>query len=46
MADLISTDILGAAAAEAVGTRAEALHLLESAIRLAAPGGYLRRCRR
>jgi LuxR family maltose regulon positive regulatory protein len=43
VAELISTDILGATAAEALGSRAEALHVLESAIRLAAPGGYVRR---
>jgi LuxR family maltose regulon positive regulatory protein len=43
VAELISTDILGATAAEAVGARAEALRVLESAIRLAAPDGYLRR---
>ncbi len=43
VADLISTEVLGATAAEAVGARAEALRGLESAIRLAAPGGYLRR---
>jgi LuxR family maltose regulon positive regulatory protein len=43
VADLISTEILGAAMAEAVGSRAEALRRLEAAVRLAAPGGYVRR---
>jgi LuxR family maltose regulon positive regulatory protein len=43
VADLVSTEMLAAAAAEAVGSRAEALRMLESAIRLAAPGGYIRR---
>jgi LuxR family transcriptional regulator, maltose regulon positive regulatory protein len=43
VADLISDDVLSAAAAEAVGSRAEALRALEAAVRLAAPGRYVRR---
>jgi LuxR family maltose regulon positive regulatory protein len=43
VADLISSEILAAAAAEAAGSRDEALRHLEGAIRLAAPGGYVRR---
>ena len=43
IADLISIGILEAAAAQATGRRADALQALESAVRLAAPGGYVRR---
>ena len=43
MADLISIRVLEAAVAEATGRRAEARRALEEAIRLAAPGGYVRR---
>ena len=43
VADLISIRILMAAAADAGGSRSEALRALESAVRLAAPGGYVRR---
>ncbi len=43
VAELVSDGILGAAAAEAVGSRAEALRMLGAAIRRAAPGGYVRR---
>ena len=41
--ELISTEILASAAAEALGAREEALGHLEGAIRLAAPGGFVRR---
>ena len=43
VADLISIGVLQAAAAEAIGRREEARRALEEAIRLAAPGGYVRR---
>ena len=43
VADLISIRVLEAAASEASGRRAEARQTLEAAIRLAAPGGYVRR---
>jgi LuxR family transcriptional regulator, maltose regulon positive regulatory protein len=43
VAELISIGVLEAAAAEATGRRAEALRALEQSIRLAAPGGYIRR---
>ena len=43
VADLISIRVLEAAVAEATGRRAEARRTLEVAIRLAAPGGYVRR---
>jgi len=43
VADLITADILGAAAADSGGSRSEALTALGSAVRLAAPGGYVRR---
>ena len=43
VADLISICVLEAAVAEVTGRRAEARRTLEAAIRLAAPGGYVRR---
>ncbi len=43
VADLISIGVLEAAAAEAIGRRAEARRALDATIRLAAPGGYVRR---
>jgi LuxR family maltose regulon positive regulatory protein len=43
VAELISIGVLEAAVAEATGRRAEALQALEAAVRLAAPGGYIRR---
>ena len=43
VADLITADILRAAAADSGGSRSETLPALESAVRLAAPGGYVRR---
>ncbi|NLT54549.1 MAG: hypothetical protein GXX79_08265 [Actinomycetales bacterium] len=41
--DLVSARVLRAAAAEVTGARAEALAALGEAVRLAAPGGYVRR---
>ena len=43
VADVISIRVLQAAVAEATSRRAEARRALEEAIRLAAPGGYVRR---
>jgi LuxR family maltose regulon positive regulatory protein len=43
VADLISVRVLEAGALEASGRRASAQRTLEEAIRLAAPGGYVRR---
>ncbi len=43
LADLITIRVLEAAVAEATDRRAEARQALEEAIRLAAPGGYVRR---
>ena len=42
VADLISIGVLEAACAEATGHRAEALQALGRAVKLAAPGGYVR----
>jgi LuxR family maltose regulon positive regulatory protein len=43
IAELISIGVLEAAVAEAAGQRAPALRALERSVRLAAPGGYIRR---
>jgi LuxR family maltose regulon positive regulatory protein len=43
IAELVSIDVLEAAVAEASGQRAPALQALDRSVRLAAPGGYVRR---